>query len=315
MHLGVSVSDTEGVGAITTALRRRDTYLGHAREAANLAKAVVTYPTGVFESALTLGRPTGDQCHDTPVVLVHGFGHNRSAWFLLDRRLRQAGFSSVHTLNYNPFTHDVAQIAARLKERVELIRALTGASRVHLVGHSLGGVVIRWYVQELGGDEVVGTAVTVAAPHGGTPAAHTGAHFGGRLSRTAQELLPGSDVMRRLNAKPLPQSVRWVSYYSNLDLLVPGASAKLSGPTAINLLAKDHGHVSILLSPKVARSIVDQLEAAEGVPGVATVTGIGATGQAAGVPGEAVEGQAIEGAAVEGQAVEGQPALDAAAGS
>ena len=263
-------AETSSVGAITTALRRRDTYLGHAREAANLAKCVASYPKGVFDAAITFGKPAGDGRHDTPVLLVHGFGHNRSAWFVLERHLKNAGFTCVQTFNYNPFRHAVPEIAARLKARVELLRAVTGAEKVHLVGHSLGGVVSRWFVQELGGAEWVESVVTVASPHHGTPAAHLG-RFVGR--RTAQQLLPGSEVVRRLNAKPLPAGIRWVSYYSNLDLLVSGDSAKLPG--AANLLAKDHGHVSVLLSQKVARSIVHQLEASEGVPGTGTVRGIG----------------------------------------
>jgi triacylglycerol lipase len=269
----MSLSDTGSVGAITTALRRKDTYLGHVREAAMLARAATTYPIGVLDAAITFGRPGGDGKHDTPVVLVHGFGHNRSAWVVLDRHLRKAGFTSVHSVNYNPFSDDVPALARRLKERVDLIRAMTGAQRVHLIGHSLGGVVIRWYVQELGGDEVVDTAITVAAPHAGTVTAHTGTPLTGRWGRTARQLRPGSDVVRTLNARPLAPSVRWVSYYSNLDLLVqPCASAKLPGAT--NLLVKDHGHVSIVLSPKVARSIVDQLEASEGVAGTGMVHGI-----------------------------------------
>jgi pimeloyl-ACP methyl ester carboxylesterase len=262
MQVGMSVSETDGVGAISTALRRRDTYLGHAREAANLLKCVASYPKGVLDSAITFGRPADDVRHDTPVLLIHGYGHNRSAWFVLDRHLRNAGFTSVHTFNYNPFTHDVPQIAARLKERIDLLRSVTGADKVHVVGHSLGGVVIRWFVQELDGEAVVDTAVTVASPNTGTWAA-----VAGSFGRTGKQLLPGSPVMRRLNARPLPSSVRWVAYYSNLDLLIqPCASAKLPG--AANLLVKDHGHVSILLSDKVARSIVDQLESG-------TVRGIG----------------------------------------
>jgi len=258
-------AETSSVGAIATALRRRDTYLGHAREAANLAKCVASYPKGVFERAITFGPATGDGSHDTPVLLVHGFGHNRSAWFVLERELRNAGFTCVQTFNYNPFRHDVPEIAARLKARVELVRAVSGAEKVHLVGHSLGGVVSRWLVQELDGAGMVESVVTVASPNLGTPAAHL-AQLVGR--RTARQLLPGSDVVQRLNAKPLPSSIRWVAYYSNLDLLVPGDSAKLPG--ASNLLAKDHGHVSILLSRKVARSIVHQLEASESVRGIGT---------------------------------------------
>src|SRR5206468_2476036 len=104
------------------------------------------------DAAITPGLSATDVHHATPVLLIHGFGHNRSAWMVLERHLRQAGFTSVHGFNYNPFVHDVPQIAARLKERVELLRAVTGADKVHLVGHSLGGIVIRWFVQELGGD-------------------------------------------------------------------------------------------------------------------------------------------------------------------
>lgn len=265
--------ENHGVGVISTALKRRDTYVGHVREALGLARAVAAYPRGVFESAITCGRPCGDLRHDTPVLLVHGFGHNRSAWMVLERHLRKAGFTSVHTFNYNPFIHDVPEIGRRLKERVDLLRAVTGAPKVHLVGHSLGGIVIRWFVQELGGDEVVDTAVSVASPHQGTLAALgvATAPFG----RTAKQLLPGSTVMQTLQSKPLPASVRWVAYYSNLDLLVqPGSSGKLDG--AVNVLVKDHGHLSILLSLSVARSISEQLEAAEGVPGVAAVSTVAA---------------------------------------
>jgi triacylglycerol lipase len=250
------------VGVISTALRRRDTYVGHVREALGFARAVAAYPRGMFESAITCGNPCGDIRHDTPVLLVHGFGHNRSAWMVLERHLRKAGFTSVHTFNYNPLIHDVPEIARRLKDRVDLLRAVTGAPRVHLVGHSLGGIVIRWFVQELGGASVVDTAVSVASPHHGTVAAlgMAASPFG----RTAKQLLPGSPVMRRLASKPLAEGVRWVAYYTNLDLLVqPGSSGKLDG--AENILVKDHGHLSILLSLAVARSISEQLEASEGV--------------------------------------------------
>lgn len=262
------VVDNPSVRVITTALRRPHTYVGQLREAMGVARAVAAYPRGIFESAITCGQSRGDVVHDTPVLLLHGFGHNRSAWMVLERHLRRAGFTNVHTLNYNPFLQDVPEIAARVKERVELLRAITGAPRVHVVGHSLGGLVIRWFVQELGGSAMVDTAITVASPHQGTLAALGAALFG----RTAKQLLPGSQVIQRLNSAPLHKAapgVRWIAFYSNLDLLVqPGSSGKLDG--AVNVLVKDHGHLSILLSPAVARSIAAQLEAAEGAESTLT---------------------------------------------
>jgi hypothetical protein len=61
-----------------------------------------------------------------------------------------------------------------------------------------------------------------------------------------------------------------VTWHSNLDLLVqPASSAKLAG--AENHLAKDHGHLSMLLSPSVARGITAAL--VESGTAVATAKG------------------------------------------
>jgi hypothetical protein len=60
--------------------------------------------------------------------------------------------------------------------------------------------------------------------------------------------------------------VRWVAFYSNLDVLIqPAPSAMLRHPAvkATNILVKDQGHLTIMMAPVVARSVVAQLEAAE----------------------------------------------------
>ena len=239
------------MGVISRALVRPETYAGWMREVAGTVAFVARYPFGVVEAGFAANRPT-DVVHDTPVVLIHGYGHNRSGWFLIERHLRAAGFTNVATLNYNPLALDVPRIAARLSDRIEAIRHHSGAERVHVVGHSLGGIVLRWYVQELGGDRVVDTAITIASPHRGTVAAMV--PFG----RTASQLRPDSWVMRRLAATARPMPVRWLAYYTNLDVLVqPATSAMISHPAlnATNVLVKDEGHLSVLLSPLVAKSI------------------------------------------------------------
>ena len=259
-----------GVASIVTALRRPQTYVGHAREAVSLAKCVARFPLGLLDAAVTTGQPRDDEVHDTPVILVHGFGHNRSGWYFLERRLRGAGFSSVHTFNYSAWTNDIPELATRLAERVELVCTLTGATRVHIVGHSLGGIVLRWYVQELGGHRRVDTAVTVASPHRGTDAARLTLGIG--PGPVAPQLQPGSPVLRRLIRTARPTAVKWVAYYSNLDLLVrPGESAKIVEPglAATNVLMKDHGHMSIMVSPVVHASIIETLESTSSTADVA----------------------------------------------
>ncbi len=264
-------TDIAVLEAIVTAARRPQTYLSHAREAVSVARCALRYPLGLADTDIRGPGSGGDAGHHTPVILLHGYAHNRSGWYVLERHLAKAGFSSVHTINYSPFRHDVPELAARLADTVEALQRVTGIDRVHLVGHSLGGIIARWYVQELGGDRHVATAVAIGSPHEGTVAAYAGP------GRTASQLRPGSAVIRRLAEGACPSPVRWVAYYSNTDLLVqPSPSGMLRHPAlgAVNILAKDHGHLSLMLSPKVARSVVDQLEAAEGVPGVAPLAGL-----------------------------------------
>ncbi len=225
-------------------------------EAVSVARCVVAYPRGFLQAGMRMGTPSGDQGLDTPVLLIHGYGHNSSAWFMLRRALKRAGFTSVHTMNYNPLRHDVPEIAQKLSARVETIRFLTGAAKVNLVGHSLGGVVSRWYVQEAGGDLTVNTAVTLASPHKGTIAAWV------PLGRTARELRPGAWLVRQLDARATPTEVRWVAFYGDCDALVqPAHSGRIDVPAlaARNVLIPGMGHMGMLLSGEVVNRVVAEL--------------------------------------------------------
>ena len=42
--------------------------------------------------------------------------------------------------------------------------AETGFERIHVIGHSLGGLIARYYVTRLGGDARVHTLVTLGTP-------------------------------------------------------------------------------------------------------------------------------------------------------
>jgi triacylglycerol lipase len=249
---------------VLRAATRPETIPGQAREVASLAITAALWPFGWVDRGLHELRRSLEEDPDgirTPVLLVHGYGANKSNWFFVERSLRDAGFGVIHALNYNPLRADVPRLAEACVQRAHDLMAHAATDRVHLVGHSLGGVVARYAVQ-VAGLEQAATCVTVVAPNRGAPLARFA------LRGTGAQLAPGSAVLRRLSTSARPMRTRFVAYYSNLDMLVPGRRAMIAEVELEprNLLIKDEGHVSILLSRRLANSIAEELLASERSP-------------------------------------------------
>lgn len=221
----------------------------------------------------------------TPIILLHGLVDNGSIFVGLRRALRRRGFGRVITLNYSPFTHDVRDVAHRLAALVERTCEETGYEKVHVVGHSLGGLVARYYVQKLGGDARVHTVCTLGTPHTGTLAAHL------LPQSVVRQLRPGSDVMAEL-AEPAPGlATRFVAFWSDLDeLIVPKRSARIDHPdlSARNVLLRGVGHMALPIHGRVVREITALLAHLdhEGHTVTAGVTSIDATPSHAHAPAE-----------------------------
>jgi pimeloyl-ACP methyl ester carboxylesterase len=256
------------VGQSTRALCSPVGVVGAALETAWVSTHLALYPFGLLARAEeATGHPYGIaqlpptqrglvigdvEAAGTPILLVHGMVDNRSIFTLLRRGLRRRGFGRVLTLNYSPLTADVRTAAARLAQEVEELVAESGYERVHVVGHSLGGLIARYYVTRLGGDERVHTLVTLGTPHSGTYSAYA------LPSRLCRQLRPGSALMREL-AQPVPGCrTRFVAYWSDLDQLVlPQRHARLEHPdlVASNIEVRGLGHMSLPISGRVVHGI------------------------------------------------------------
>jgi len=192
----------------------------------------------------------------TPIVLVHGIVDNRSAFTMLRRGLRRRGFGCIRSFSYPPHTSDVRSTARRLAEFVEEVCEETGADAVHVVGHSLGGLVARYYVQRLGGDARVHTLVTLGTPHEGTHAARFLPH------PLIRQLRPDSDLIAEL-AEPAPDcTTRFVAVHSDVDqLIVPARSAMITHQDldAVNVPARGIGHLALPVSGRIVHQICTSL--------------------------------------------------------
>ncbi|MCY7343978.1 MAG: alpha/beta fold hydrolase [Pseudonocardia sp.] len=196
----------------------------------------------------------------TPILLVHGIMDNRSVFTVFRRTLRRRGFGVVHAVNYSLFTGDVRTAAHELRTHVERLREQTGADKVHIVGHSLGGMIARYYVQRLGGSAAVDTVVTLGSPHRGTLTAYL------MPTPLARQLRPGSELLAEL-AEPAPNcTTRFLVVWSRMDqMIVPQRNARLSHPdlNVEQLEICDVGHLSLPIDSRSVRWVSDALAHSE----------------------------------------------------
>lgn len=172
-----------------------------------------------------------------PILLIHGIDDTHAAMAPLARHLEQRGW---RTFSFDMVPNDGAVgfevLAQQVRREVAAVRARTGAAKVDLVGFSLGGMVARVYLQDLGGAAEVERLVTLASPHEGSWMAYF------RWNALGEELRPDSAVYRRLNGNfSALEGVRVTSIWTPLDLMIlPAWSSRLPGAKEVRIPVVAH---------------------------------------------------------------------------
>jgi pimeloyl-ACP methyl ester carboxylesterase len=175
------------------------------------------------------------------VILVHDFGLNAGAFWLLRGRLRRRGWHSV-ALRHGALRSDARPLAAELRKLVEEVAAASPAQIV-LLGHGLGGLVARLYGRDFGPGRVR-RIVTLGAPHRGSRLSP----LHGPLRKL---LAPRGRLINYLEAAdPVPQQFDVIALLSTFDAFVlPPANGEYPG--VFNIQVNDVGHYALLLSKRV----------------------------------------------------------------
>jgi triacylglycerol esterase/lipase EstA (alpha/beta hydrolase family) len=194
-----------------------------------------------------------------PVLLVHGYGCNSGYWAQLAPLLDNARISHA-TLDLEPLTGDIDGYAAQVEAKVDELCKKTGAPRVAIVGHSMGGVVGRAWMRAYGSARLA-RLITLGSPHHGTCLASFGIGLNAaQMGRLAPEG-PACDWLQALDASEDPARRALVtSIYTHHDNIVsPRITAELAG--ARNLALGGVGHVALGSNRRVLAAVMAELDA------------------------------------------------------
>ncbi|WP_244872161.1 triacylglycerol lipase [Catellatospora sp. TT07R-123] len=172
----------------------------------------------------------------TPVIFVHGYTGNGSNWTTAQSVFRAGGFTKLYTYNYN-WAGSNQVSAAGLRDYVNSVRAQTGAAKVAIVNHSMGGLVTRWYLEELGGSAYVSHVASIAGANHGTT--YAGACL---VNVSCVEMYPGSLFLLDLaDGDETPGGAQYATWYSACDgIIIPYTSTPLSGASNHNVACQTH---------------------------------------------------------------------------
>jgi hypothetical protein len=185
---------------------------------------------------------------DDVVVLVHGFLASAGVFRPLRGRLEREAGARVATFTHAPGA-GIRRIARQLAEVVDRVPA---SARVTVVGHSLGGVVARWYVQEMGGHARVTRTISLASPFRGidVPPFFIGA-----------DLHAQSDLLKRLRENAHACGVPHTSIVAEHDTVVAGVNTACLGFGDVVVLPR-RGHNGLLFCDTVANLVIERVKTA-----------------------------------------------------
>lgn len=192
-----------------------------------------------------------DLTHD-PILFVHGYLGSSANWDTMRQRFIADGWQDfeLYAYNYGVFSSN-ATSAAEIRSQVDNIIAITGATKVDIISHSMGSVSSRYYLKNLGGSEKVDAWVSLAGANHGTDDVDRQ----NCQTTPCREIAIGSPFLTALNAgDETPGLTRYATWRSTCDTTIqPTQSVVLGGAT--NNLSGCIVHFNFLIDAGVYQQV------------------------------------------------------------
>ena len=196
-----------------------------------------------------------------PVMLVHGLAADKSCFSTMEDFLHRAGYT-VYSVSYSCVGSDIEACARILERETSWLLDETGADRVHVVAHSLGGVVLRWAAAHTRMCEWLSVGITLGSPHRGTPAAHLAPTGLPGLGRIVSQLRPGALTIDDEGLEGVA-GTRWIALGGENDVVVPPKYARLPHCGNVrNAVVPLAGHMTLTRNIHCLAIILRELAAA-----------------------------------------------------
>ena len=190
-----------------------------------------------------------------PVVLVHGYVCNHRIFDRMTRDLRLAGHP-VLAVDLEPVFASIDDYAPLVEQAVARLCRETGASQVALVGHSMGGLVIRVWMRQHGSQRAA-RIITLGTPHGGTRADLY------PFSPNSLQMVWESAWLKALSTSDTPdgRALMQIALSPQDAIVFPQREQILPGvPVTV---FEGLGHIELCFDQKVRDWVVAQLELAQ----------------------------------------------------
>jgi len=196
-----------------------------------------------------------------PVLFVHGLGGNPSEFTYLIENLDHEHFQAW--VAFYPSHARMDTVANFVLDLTEGLHVEHGYEQLYVVGHSMGGLVGRAFIDKLAGGtphgDAVSLLVTMCTPWGGSGAAKMGLKYSRVIAPAWVDLASDSPFLQGLGNKAIPEHIPFYLMFAYLDGESDDGTVSISSALhapvqrkARRVMGYESEHAGVLKSPAVS---------------------------------------------------------------